>query len=110
MTVRLNLRPYANADEDAAIELWRRTWQHHFPQIDFNERLAWWRERWQTGACAGRRCCRRGERRRVGRLCDDRPEDALSRSDRGRAGALGLARIATALLDEAKRLRPRASS
>jgi putative acetyltransferase len=43
----LNLRPYANADEDAAIELWRRTWQHHFPQIDFNERLGWWRERWK---------------------------------------------------------------
>jgi putative acetyltransferase len=41
------LRPYAKADEDAAIELWRRTWQHHFPQIDFNERLAWWRERWK---------------------------------------------------------------
>jgi putative acetyltransferase len=41
------LRPYAAADEDAAIELWRRTWQHHFPQIDFNARLAWWRERWR---------------------------------------------------------------
>jgi len=41
------LRPYADADEDAAIELWRRTWQHHFPQIDFNERLTWWRERWK---------------------------------------------------------------
>jgi putative acetyltransferase len=43
----LTLRPYANADEDAAIELWRRSWQHHFPQIDFNERLGWWRERWK---------------------------------------------------------------
>jgi putative acetyltransferase len=43
----LTLRPYTDADEDAAIELWRRTWQHHFPQIDFNARLAWWRERWK---------------------------------------------------------------
>ena len=43
----LTLRPYANADEDAAIELWRRTWQHHFPQIDFNERVTWWRESWK---------------------------------------------------------------
>ena len=43
----LTLRPYADADEDAAIELWRRTWQHHFPHIDFNARLAWWRERWK---------------------------------------------------------------
>jgi putative acetyltransferase len=40
------LRPYAAADEDAAIELWRRTWAHHFPHIDFNARVAWWRERW----------------------------------------------------------------
>jgi putative acetyltransferase len=43
----LLLRPYTDADEDAAIELWRRTWQHHFPHIDFNARLAWWRERWK---------------------------------------------------------------
>ena len=41
------LRPYTAADEDAAIELWRRTWAHHFPQIDFNARVNWWRERWR---------------------------------------------------------------
>ncbi len=41
------LRPYTAADEDAAIELWRRTWAHHFPHIDFNARVAWWRERWR---------------------------------------------------------------
>lgn len=41
------LRPYTDADEDTAIELWRRTWAHHFPQIDFNARQAWWRERWK---------------------------------------------------------------
>lgn len=40
------LRPYSTTDEDAAIELWRRTWAHHFPHIDFNSRVAWWRERW----------------------------------------------------------------
>ncbi len=45
---RLSLRPYAAADEDAAIELWRRTWAHHFPHIDFNARVAWWRERWRA--------------------------------------------------------------
>jgi putative acetyltransferase len=43
----LILRPYAAADEDAAIELWRRTWAHHFPHIDFNARVNWWRERWR---------------------------------------------------------------
>jgi putative acetyltransferase len=42
------LRPYAHADEDAAIELWRRTWQQTYPQIDFSERLEWWRRRWRS--------------------------------------------------------------
>jgi putative acetyltransferase len=43
----LTLRPYTPADEDAAIELWRRTWAQHYPHIDFNARVAWWRERWR---------------------------------------------------------------
>ncbi len=47
MTPSLTLRPYAEADEDAAIELWRRTWQKHYPHIDFTARLPWWRERWR---------------------------------------------------------------
>jgi len=42
------LRGYAEADEAAGIELWRRTWQQHYPQIDFTARLAWWRERWRN--------------------------------------------------------------
>ena len=42
------LRPYSAADEDAAIDLWRRTWQKHYAHIDFNERVTWWRERWRT--------------------------------------------------------------
>jgi putative acetyltransferase len=41
------LRPYAAADEDAAIELWRRTWQQHYPHLDFNARVDWWRKRWR---------------------------------------------------------------
>jgi putative acetyltransferase len=45
--VTAQLRPYTAADEDAAIELWRRTWQHHFPHIDFAARESWWRERWR---------------------------------------------------------------
>ena len=44
---RLTLRPYTTADEDVAIDLWRRTWAHHFPHIDFNARVNWWRERWR---------------------------------------------------------------
>jgi putative acetyltransferase len=41
------LRPYAPADEDAAIELWRRTWQSTYSQIDFASRVDWWRQRWR---------------------------------------------------------------
>src|SRR5262245_39212466 len=43
----MSLRPYTAADEDAAIELWRRTWAQHYPHIDFTARGAWWRERWR---------------------------------------------------------------
>ena len=43
-----NLRPYAPADEDVAIELWRRTWQQHYPHLDFTARVPWWRERWRN--------------------------------------------------------------
>jgi putative acetyltransferase len=42
------LRPYRADDEDAAIELWRQTWQHAYPSIDFTARVAWWRERWRN--------------------------------------------------------------
>ena len=43
----LTLRPYTPADEDATIELWRRTWSQHYPHIDFNARVNGWRERWR---------------------------------------------------------------
>jgi putative acetyltransferase len=42
------LRAYQAADEDAAIELWRRTWQLAYPHLDFTARLDWWRERWRN--------------------------------------------------------------
>jgi len=44
----ITLRRYRPADEDAAIELWRRTWQIAYPAIDFSARLEWWRQRWRT--------------------------------------------------------------
>jgi putative acetyltransferase len=42
-----HLRRYRTEDEDAAIELWRHTWQVAYPAIDFAARVAWWRERWR---------------------------------------------------------------
>jgi putative acetyltransferase len=47
VSAKITLRPYAAADEDAAIELWRRTWQQHYSHINFAERVDWWRERWR---------------------------------------------------------------
>ncbi|MEH2592457.1 GNAT family N-acetyltransferase [Bradyrhizobium sp. AZCC 1721] len=48
MAADFTLRPYRAEDEDAAIELWRLTWQQAYPSIDFNARVAWWRERWRN--------------------------------------------------------------
>ncbi|WP_166298980.1 GNAT family N-acetyltransferase [Bradyrhizobium sp. 2S1] len=48
MSPSFHLRSYRAADEDAAIELWRQTWQQAYPSIDFDARVAWWRERWRN--------------------------------------------------------------
>jgi putative acetyltransferase len=42
------LRRYDPRDEDAAVMLWLRTWQATYPELDFAERLGWWRERWRN--------------------------------------------------------------
>jgi putative acetyltransferase len=47
-SIRRTLRPYITADEEAAIALWLRTWQHTYPDIDFVARLGWWRDRWRN--------------------------------------------------------------
>jgi putative acetyltransferase len=47
VSAKITLRRYTAADEDAAIELWRRTWTQHYPHIDFNARVDWWRKRWR---------------------------------------------------------------
>jgi putative acetyltransferase len=46
--IPFTLRRYAETDEAAAIELWRRSWQLAYPHLDFAARVGWWRERWQT--------------------------------------------------------------
>lgn len=43
----VKLRDYRPADEFAAVELWRRSWQQAYPAIDFSARLDWWRARWR---------------------------------------------------------------
>jgi putative acetyltransferase len=46
--VAVQLRPYCNEDEDAAIALWLESWQQAYPAIDFAARVPWWRERWRN--------------------------------------------------------------
>jgi putative acetyltransferase len=48
LTESFTLRRYAEADEAAAIELWRRSWQHAYPHLDFSQRVEWWRARWRN--------------------------------------------------------------
>jgi putative acetyltransferase len=40
------VRDYRDEDCEAAIALWRRAWDTALPEINFSERLEWWRERW----------------------------------------------------------------
>jgi putative acetyltransferase len=42
------LRRYEPRDEDASVALWLRTWQVTYPELDFAERLEWWRARWRN--------------------------------------------------------------
>jgi putative acetyltransferase len=42
------VRAYAATDEEATLALWQRSWQAAYPQIDFDERLDWWRDRWHN--------------------------------------------------------------
>jgi putative acetyltransferase len=44
--VSITLRSYHTGDLEAAIDLWRRAWDAAMPEINFGERLNWWRKRW----------------------------------------------------------------
>jgi len=43
----VSLRRYQPHDEDASVALWLRAWQAAYPELDFADRLDWWRERWR---------------------------------------------------------------
>ena len=51
--VPFQLRPYRAEDEDAAIALWLVTWKLAYPSIDFDARVAWWREGWRNELVPG---------------------------------------------------------
>ena len=100
------LRPYTPADEDAAIELWRRTWQLHYPQIDFAERVDWWRQRWrdQLVPAATVTIAESGGRMVGFVTVDPRSFDLDQIVVAPEAWGIG---VAAALIAEAKRISPR---
>jgi putative acetyltransferase len=42
------LRPYQDHDLEAALALWLKSWQHAYPDINFEDRMIWWRNRWMN--------------------------------------------------------------
>jgi len=105
-SVPATLRSYRPGDENAAIELWRRTWQQAYPQIDFAARVAWWRERWRNELVANAAIVvAEGADALVGFVTIDASGylDQLVVDPEHWGSPL-----ATALLDEAKRLSPSA--
>jgi putative acetyltransferase len=105
------LRPYAAADEGAALDLWERTWQAAYPAIDFTARLAWWSERWRgelVPACRITVAETKPEDGRVGQLIGFVTVDPVT----GYLDQIVVApeawgaKTATALLDAAKRTAP----
>jgi putative acetyltransferase len=99
-----HLRPYRTEDEDAAIALWLETWQQAYPSIDFAARMPWWRARWRAELVPN------------AAIIVAEQADALigfvTIDGKGYLDQLVVApdrwgsKLATALLDEAKRLSP----
>ena len=105
ITASFHLRPDRAEDEDAAIEP-RLTWQLAYPSIDFAARVAW-------GGNAARRngAERRHDRRRAGERHRRAASPSMQTAIRPAAVSPDHrgSPLATALLAEARRLRPAAS-
>ena len=104
MPASFTLRLYRTDDEDAAIALWLRTWQQTYPKIDFAARLPWWRERWRGELVPAATIIVAEE---AGALIGFVTIDANTYLDQlvvapDRWGS----KLASALIDEAKRLSP----
>jgi putative acetyltransferase len=104
MSARFRLRPYRPSDEDAAIVLWQETWQQAYPAIDFAARVTWWRERWRTELVPNAKIV---VAEQSGKLSGFVTIDASGYLDQLVVSpAQWSSDLATALMDEAKRLSP----
>ncbi len=100
------LRRYRPDDEDAAIELWRRTWQLVYPAIDFSVRLDWWRRRWRDELVPSATIVMAEARQDVVGFVTVDPE-SLDLDQIVVATEAWGSGVAAALLAEAKRISPR---
>jgi putative acetyltransferase len=100
------LRRYRAADEDAAIELWWRTWQLVYPAIDFSVRLDWWRRRWRDELVPSATIIMAEAQERVVGFVTVDPESLDLDQIVVATEAWGTG-VASALLAEAKRVSPR---
>jgi putative acetyltransferase len=104
VTASFQLRPYHPEDEEAAITLWQRTWQQAYPSIDFAARVAWWRERWRKELVPGAAIM---VAEIAGEMVGFVTIDSTGYLDQlVVAPAHWGTELATALVDEAKRLSP----
>jgi putative acetyltransferase len=104
MISRFTLRPYTAEDEEVTIALWRETWQQAYPSIDFAARETWWRERWRKELVPNAHIV---VAEQDGALAGFVTIDAEGYLDQlVVAPAQWGSTLATALLDEAKRLSP----
>lgn len=104
MSAEFLLRAYRADDEEAAIALWHATWQQVYPAIDFDARLAWWRARWRNELVPHASIV---VAERDGEIAGFVTIDASGYLDQLVVAASRWGSpLATALVDEAKRLSP----
>jgi putative acetyltransferase len=100
------LRPYEPRDEEASMALWLRSWQAAYPDLDFTERLDWWRKRWRNEVLpAAAVVVAEDDGQVVGFVTVD--AKTLYLDQLVVAPELWRSGVGTALLEEAKRLSPR---
>jgi putative acetyltransferase len=104
VAAEFTLRRYRAEDEDATIDLWLRTWQLAYPSIDFVARVPWWRERWRNELVPN-----------AAIIVSEQGQDLIGFVTIDASGYLDQlvvspehwgSKLATTLVDEAKRLSP----
>ena len=104
MSAEILLRPYCDGDHEPSIALWLATWKLAYPAIDFDARVDWWRKRWRDELLPAAQVV---VAETGGALAGFVTIDRAGYLDQLVVGpAHWGSPVATALMDEAKRLSP----